>query len=52
VIEVNIFSFGRMIYGRSVKVFVKKFLRPELKFKSLEELKDQMAEDKKASIGV
>jgi riboflavin kinase/FMN adenylyltransferase len=52
VIEVNIFSFGRMIYGRSVKVFVKKFLRPELKFNSLEELKDQMAEDKKASIGV
>ena len=45
-IEVNIFNFERMIYGKSLKVFVKKFLRPEIKFSGLEELKAQLALDK------
>jgi riboflavin kinase/FMN adenylyltransferase len=52
-VEVNIFNFDRMIYGRTLKVFVKKFLRPEQKFSGLEDLKAQLAEDKKnASMGV
>jgi riboflavin kinase/FMN adenylyltransferase len=53
-IEVNIFDFDRMIYGRTLKVFVKKFLRPEQKFKGLEALKEQLALDKSiaSSIGV
>jgi riboflavin kinase/FMN adenylyltransferase len=44
--EVNIFQFERMIYGLSLKVFVKKFLRPELKFSGLDALKEQLALDK------
>ncbi|HCL84644.1 MAG TPA: riboflavin biosynthesis protein RibF [Chitinophagaceae bacterium] len=46
-IEVHIFQFDRMIYGRILRVFVKKFLRHEQKFSGLEALKAQMAEDKK-----
>ncbi len=45
-IEVNIFDFDRMIYGETIKVIVKKYLRPEVKFSDLEELKDQLALDK------
>ena len=45
-IEVNIFDFDRDIYGKSLKVFVKKFLRTEKKFSGLEELKAQLALDK------
>ena len=46
IIEVNIFDFNREIYGRTLKVFVKKFLRPEEKFGGLDELKTQLALDK------
>jgi len=45
-IEVNIFDFDRMIYGETIKVIVKKYLRPEVKFSGLEELKHQLALDK------
>jgi riboflavin kinase / FMN adenylyltransferase len=51
-IEVNIFEFERTIYGKSLRVFVKKFLRPEEKFSGLDALKDQLAEDKKASLDI
>ncbi len=51
-IEVNIFNFDRTIYGKTLKVFVKKFLRPEVKFSGLEELKAQLAEDRAASMEV
>jgi riboflavin kinase / FMN adenylyltransferase len=51
-IEVNIFDFEKMIYGKSMKVFVKKFLRSEIKFSGLEVLKEQLALDKKASMEV
>lgn len=51
-IEVNIFHFNRDIYGKNLRVFVRKFLRPEIKFSGLDELKAQLAEDRKASIGV
>ena len=45
-IEVNIFQFDRMIYGKILTVFVKP-LRAEQKFSGLEALKAQLAEDKK-----
>jgi riboflavin kinase/FMN adenylyltransferase len=45
-IEVNIFDFDRMIYGETIKVIVKKYLRPEVKFDNLEALKEQLAIDK------
>lgn len=46
VIEVNIFDFQEDIYGREIRVNVKKYLRPEVKFNNLDDLKEQMAKDK------
>ncbi len=46
-IEVNIFNFDRMIYGKALKVFVKKFMRSELRFSGLDALKEQLGKDKK-----
>ena len=50
VIEVNIFDFDRLIYGRTLKVFVKRFLRIEQRFSGLEELKAQLAEDRREAL--
>jgi riboflavin kinase / FMN adenylyltransferase len=51
-IEVNIFDFDRTIYGKTLQVFVKKFLRAEEKFSGLDALKAQLAKDREASIVV
>jgi riboflavin kinase/FMN adenylyltransferase len=48
-IEVNIFEFEKEIYGDRLRVHVKKYLREEIKFNNLEELKEQLAADKKDS---
>jgi len=45
-IEVNLFDFEEDIYDRELRVFVRKWLRPELKFNGLEELKAAIAKDK------
>jgi riboflavin kinase/FMN adenylyltransferase len=45
-IEVNIFDFEEDLYGKLVRVFVKRFLREEKKFSGIEELKSQLAKDK------
>lgn len=45
-IEVNIFDFDKDIYGQTIRVYVKKYLREEKKFTSLEELKDAIDQDK------
>ena len=50
VIEVNIFDFDKDIYGKAMRVFVKKFLRAEVKFNSLEELVKQIDQDKVESL--
>jgi riboflavin kinase/FMN adenylyltransferase len=44
-IEVNIFDFNDQIYGSSLRVYVKKFMRPELKFDGLEALRAKISED-------
>jgi riboflavin kinase/FMN adenylyltransferase len=44
-IEVNIFDFNKNIYGRAMRVYVKKYMRPEIKFNTLEELKVQLGMD-------
>jgi riboflavin kinase/FMN adenylyltransferase len=46
VIEVNLFNFAEDIYGRTLRVFVKKYLREEVKFASLEALVKQIDQDK------
>ncbi len=52
VIEVNIFDFAQEIYGQSIRVIVKKYLRSEVKFNSLEELVKQIDNDKVESLKV
>lgn len=43
--EVNIFDFDQEIYGRMMRVHVKEYIRKEIKFDTLEDLKVQMAQD-------
>src|SRR6266542_4348252 len=52
VIEINIFDFDKDIYGQSLRVFVKHYLRAEVKFKSLEELKLQLEKDKEEALSL
>jgi riboflavin kinase/FMN adenylyltransferase len=49
-IEINLFDFNGDIYGQTLRVFVKKYLRPEVKFDSLEALKNQLANDKEDTL--
>ena len=52
VIEVNLFDFDEIIYGKKLRVFVKKFLREEKKFESQEALAIQIGKDKEESLRV
>lgn len=52
VIEVNIFDFNQEIYGQQLRVYVKKYLREEIKFNSLDELIKQIDQDKIDSLKV
>ena len=45
-IEVNLFDFDQDIYGKKLRVYVKKYLRGEQKFSGLEALKIQLAKDR------
>ncbi|CAN5315798.1 bifunctional riboflavin kinase/FAD synthetase [soil metagenome] len=47
VIEVNIFDFNKDIYGENLSVYFEKFLRGDVKFESLEALKEQLKKDEK-----
>lgn len=51
-IEVNIFDFDEDIYGAEVRVIVKQYLRPQEKYASLEELKEQLLRDKETSLAI
>ncbi len=46
VIEVNIFDFDRDIYGKKLAIRIEKFLRGEVKFNGLDELKAQLNADR------
>jgi riboflavin kinase/FMN adenylyltransferase len=50
VTEVNIFDFDTEIYDQTIKVEIKKHLRQEVKFNSLDELKQQLHTDKENSL--
>ena len=52
VIEVNIFDFNEEIYDQVLKVYVKKYLREEVKFDGLEALVKQIDQDKINSLKV
>ncbi len=45
-IETHILDYNGDLYGRFVKVTFKSFLRPEMKFDSIDQLKEQMNKDK------
>ncbi len=45
-IEVNLFDFNEEIYGEVLRVYVKKFLREEIRFDGMDELKSQITRDK------
>jgi len=49
-IEVNLFDFNEDIYGRELRVFVKKYLRPEVKFDGLPALVEQLGKDKEDTL--
>ena len=49
-VEVNVFDFNNDIYGKTVKVFVKKFLRAQEKYNTVEELKARIGLDKVESL--
>lgn len=48
-VEVNIFDFDRSIYGNTIRIYLRYFLRAEEKFDGLEALKTQLARDKETS---
>jgi riboflavin kinase / FMN adenylyltransferase len=50
VIEVNIFDFDKDIYGQAIRVYVKKYLRAEIKFNNLDDLVNQIGQDKIESL--
>lgn len=52
VIEVNLFDFAEEIYDQSLTVYVKKYLREEVKFEGLEALVKQIDQDKIDSLAV
>ena len=44
-VETNIFNFSRDIYGEEITVDFIRFIRPEIKFRSFDELKSQIEHD-------
>ena len=52
VIEVNIFDFNEDIYGATVRVYIKKYLRSEVKFNGLDALVEQLGKDKEDTLRV
>jgi riboflavin kinase/FMN adenylyltransferase len=52
VAEVNLFDFDKEIYDQTIRVYVKKYLRQEIKFNSLDELVHQIDRDKAESLKV
>jgi FAD synthase len=51
-VEVNIFDFDEEIYGETVRVIVKKYLRGQEKYSTLDELIKQLGIDKENSLRV
>jgi len=45
-LEVNIFDFDEIIYGKVITVLLRKHIRDEIKFKNLEALSAQLVKDK------
>jgi riboflavin kinase / FMN adenylyltransferase len=51
-VEISLFGFDEEIYGETIRVIVKTYLRGQEKYSSLDELKNQLAIDKQNSLNV
>ncbi|MFD2033537.1 bifunctional riboflavin kinase/FAD synthetase [Belliella marina] len=51
-IEVNLFDFEGDLYDRRVSVLIKEYLRAEVKFAGLDELKSQLKSDREKAISI
>lgn len=51
-LEVHLFDFSENLYGKELRIHFVKFLRPERKFASVEELCEQIAKDADEARGV
>ncbi|RYF84633.1 MAG: bifunctional riboflavin kinase/FAD synthetase [Chitinophagaceae bacterium] len=51
-VEVNLFDFDEIIYGKTLRVTVKSFLRKQEKYPSLEDMVQQLHHDKENSLAV
>ena len=51
-LEVHLFDFAENLYGREIDVEFRKHLRPEMKFPSFEQLREQIGKDARAARGV
>lgn len=49
-VEINLFDFNEEIYGEELRITVKKYLRPQEKYASMDILKSQLAQDKEESL--
>jgi riboflavin kinase / FMN adenylyltransferase len=52
VIEVNLFDFNQDIYGQTIRIYIKQYLREEVRFDSLEALVKQIDQDKIDSLNI
>ncbi len=49
-IEVHLFNFSEDIYGKTLRVYLEHFIRPEQKFSGLDALKAQLARDQEETL--
>ncbi len=49
-IEINIFEFNQNIYDKTITISIMKYLRSDIRFDNLEQLKEQLAIDEKNAI--
>ena len=44
-VETYLYDFEKNVYGKEIEVYLLKFKRPEMRFASVDELKEQMSTD-------